>query len=142
MKERRKHQRYPVIHEMDRPIQLSFDGKSIPGVLVDLSAGGMALLTYNNISLGKETNICIDLPGLKTDDLVGHVVWAIAKGEMWRLGIAFSKISPLDFRHINKIAFDFVDCETKINLGVNDVCTEKCAYFALCQKPVRIKPKE
>jgi hypothetical protein len=139
MEERRKHQRYPVIHEMDQPIQLALGNEIIPSVLVDLSAGGTALLTYSNISLGTHLSLSIDLPGLKTKELKGHVVWVIAKGDMWRIGIAFTHMDPVDFRHINRMAFDFNDCETKLSLGVNDVCSDKCSYFSLCQKPVKVK---
>ncbi|MBN1621757.1 MAG: PilZ domain-containing protein [Endomicrobiales bacterium] len=138
MSERRKYARYPVIHEMDQPIQISVGREIIPGVLVDLSAGGTALLTYTNIPLGTTLNLSIALPGLKTKDLSGSIVWVIAKGDMWRVGIAFTHIDPIDFRHINRMAFDFNDCEAKLALGVTDVCSAKCSYLPLCQKPVKL----
>ncbi|MCB4790492.1 MAG: PilZ domain-containing protein [Elusimicrobia bacterium] len=139
MDNKRRHLRYPVIREMDQSIQLSIGDKTIPSLLVDLSAGGVSLLTYDNVVLGTEITLSINLCGYQSKELSGHVVWTISKGEMWRLGISFSKIDPLDFRHINRMAFDFNDCETKLKLGVNDVCVEKCSYFQLCQKPTKIK---
>jgi len=135
--ERRKHQRYPVIHEVGHPVQLNFGGKTFPGVLIDLSAGGVAMLAYKNIPLGTPISLSINLPGLDTKELSGHVVWVIPKSEMWRIGIAFTQIDHLDFRHINRMAIDFNDCEKKLSLGVNDVCVPKCSYLELCQKPVK-----
>jgi hypothetical protein len=141
MQEKRRHNRLPVLHEMDEPIQIALSNKAVPGILVDLSAGGMALLTFASIPVGTEINLAIDVPGLKTQPITGKVVWTLAKGEMWRIGIVFTKIDPLDFRHINRIAFDCSDCETKLALGVSDVCMEKCAYYSLCTKTAKIAQK-
>ncbi|MFH1368902.1 MAG: PilZ domain-containing protein [Elusimicrobiota bacterium] len=138
MEERRRYKRSPVIHEMDETIQIGLGTDAIPGLLVDLSAGGMSLLTYSALPLSTLINLSIDLPGLKTHHLMGKVVWTVPKGEMWRVGITFSKIDPADFRHINRLAFDFSDCETKLALGVSDVCFEKCSYLKLCHKPQKL----
>ena len=137
MEERRRHQRYSVIHEMGFPIQLSIENNIVPGVLVDLSAGGMALLAYTNLPFGTQISLTISLPGLSTKALKGKVVWAIPKAEMWRLGISFTTIDSADFRLINKMAFEYNDCDLKYSLGVNDVCTVECMYYPLCQKPIK-----
>ncbi|MHB9154510.1 MAG: PilZ domain-containing protein [Endomicrobiales bacterium] len=137
MQEKRRHNRLPVLHEMDEPIQIAMNNKAVPGILVDLSAGGMSLLTFTSIPVGTEVTLSIDVPGLKTQPLGGKVVWALAKKEMWRIGIVFSRIDPIDFRHINRLAFDCSDCETKLALGVTDICFDKCSYYPLCEKPVK-----
>lgn len=139
MPEKRRHNRLPVLHEMDEPIQIVMNNTQVPGILVDLSAGGMALLTFASIPVGTDVRLGIDVPGLKTQVMEGKVVWALTKKEMWRIGIVFSKIDPIDFRHINRIAFDSADCDTKRALGVTDICFEKCSYFSLCEKPVKLK---
>jgi hypothetical protein len=139
--EKRRHNRLPVLHEMDEPIQISIDKKAVPGILVDLSAGGMALLSFTSIPVGMNINLFIDVPGLKTQALEGKIVWALAKGEMWRIGIVFTKIDPVDFRHINRLAFDSSDCETKLALGVTDICYNKCSYYRLCDKPIKLPAK-
>lgn len=137
--DKRKHSRLPVLHEMDEPIHIAFNNKQVPGILVDLSAGGMALLSFASAPVGTEITLVIDIPGLKTHPLCGKVAWTLAKGEMWRIGIAFTSIDPADFRHINRMGFECTDCDTKLALGVTDICFEKCSYFALCQKPVKLK---
>ena len=139
--DKRRHNRLPVLHEMDEPIQISLNNKVVPGVLVDLSAGGMALLSFSSIPADTRINLSIDVPGLKTQPLEGRVVWSLAKGEMWRIGIVFTKIDSVDFRHINRIAFDASDCDTKLTLGVTDICFEKCAYYRLCEKNIKIPLK-
>lgn len=141
MQEKRKYSRLPVLHEMDEPIKIALSDKSIPGILVDLSAGGMSMLTFTQIPTGTEINLSIVVPGLKTQIIGGRVVWSICKGEMWRMGIAFTKLDPIDFRRINRMAFDCADCDTKLALGVTDVCVEKCSYFELCTKKVKLKKK-
>jgi hypothetical protein len=138
--EKRKHTRLPVLHEMDEPIRIATQKESVPGILVDLSASGMAILTFASLNIGAELNLSIDIPGLKTQPLKGKVVWANAKGEMWRIGIAFLHIDQADFRHINNLAFDCNDCDTKIGLGVSDVCFDKCSYLQLCSKPQKPAP--
>lgn len=139
--EKRRHNRLPVLHEIDEPISIMLDNKAVPGILVDLSAGGMALLSFTQIPVGTEINLSIDIPGLKTQPLGGKVIWALSKGEMWRIGIVFTKIDPLDFRHINRVAFDSTDCDTKLTLGVTDICFEKCSYYPLCEKSIKLHTK-
>jgi len=139
--EKRRHNRLPVLHEMDEPIQIALDSKVVPGILVDLSAGGMALLSFSPIPVGTMVNLSIEVPGLKTQPLEGKVVWSLSKGEMWRIGIVFTKIEPIDFRRINRIAFDATDCDTKLTLGVTDICFEKCSYYSLCEKPIKLPVK-
>jgi c-di-GMP-binding flagellar brake protein YcgR len=126
---------------MDEPIQIALDNKAVPGILVDLSAGGMALLTFQNIPIGTVVNLSIQVPGLKTQSMAGKVVWAIAKGDMWRIGIMFTHIDPVDFRHINRLAFDCADCDTKLALGVTDICFDKCSYYPLCDKSTKTARK-
>lgn len=142
IEDRRRHKRSPVIHEMDEAIQIGFGTEAVPGLLVDLSCGGMSLLTYGSLPLGTAINLSIELNGLKTHTLEGKVVWVVPKGEMWRVGITFNKIDPIDFRHINRMAFDYSDCETKLALGVKDVCFEKCSYFKMCHKPQKLHIKK
>ena len=68
-------------------------------------------------------------------------MWSIAKGDMFRTGIAFHAIDPVDFRHINRMGFDFADCDTRLELGAKDVCFIKCSYFALCTKEHKLPIK-
>jgi hypothetical protein len=138
MNNRRKEDRFPVLHEIDEPIELAMNKEIVPGVLVDLSATGMCILTFATIAIGTDISMTVNLPGFKSKPMAGKVVWSINKGEMVRTGIAFNSIDPIDFRHINRMGFDFTDCDTKIELGAQDVCFEKCSYYALCTKDQKL----
>ncbi len=138
-KERRKHARLPVLHEIGKPLQVRINETTVPGVLIDLSASGMALLAFSHIPVGTEINLAINLPGLKTRPLRGRIVWTIQKGDMWRTGISFHEIDPVDFRHINKMAIECSDCDKKIALGITDPCHRDCTYLPLCTKSPKLK---
>ncbi|MCL2485239.1 MAG: PilZ domain-containing protein [Endomicrobia bacterium] len=139
--EKRKHQRMPVIKKFDEPIIIDIGGKQVPGVILDLSADGMQLLTYANIPLNTELFLSLNLPNLKTDTMRGKVVWQRVKDNMFLHGMHITDMNTLDAKHINRMAIDYNDCENKIILGVPDVCYEKCSYFNLCEKPQKIKNK-
>jgi hypothetical protein len=138
--ENRKHPRFPVIYDVGQPVIISLDTTEIvPGVIIDLSASGMALLSYVNIEVGTDLKFAIDITGLQTATITGKIVRSFAKGEMFLLAISFTGITSKDFDVINKMAYEFTDCEKKIALGVKDVCFLECTYHPLCYKPQKIK---
>jgi len=141
--EKRKHRRFPVITQIGEPVKISIEGKEIPGAIIDLSAGGIALLTYANVEVGTNIKFNIDIPGLKTSRMTGKVVRVAhtPKGNMWFLSINISSITSKDFDAINEMANDFNDCQKKILLGVPDVCFAECTYYRLCEKTQKIKKK-
>ena len=139
MVEKRKNRRMPIIKQFGEPIMLEIDGKSVPGIILDLSADGVSLLTYAHVPTGKSVCLNIDLPDLKAANMCGKVVWSLKHGEMWRMGISVIEMSTLDAKQINRMAIDFNDCENKIMLGVPDVCNIKCSYYKICEKPQKIK---
>lgn len=141
--ERRKHVRFPIMKDIAKPVELFFEqsATSVPAILLDLSAGGCGLLTFVPIEVGTIISATIDLPGLKINNVKGKVVWTLAKENSWRIGIAFTEISKSDFENITKISDDYANCETKLSLGVTDVCFAKCKYMPMCTKPVKISQK-
>lgn len=141
--ERRKYVRFPVMKDIAQPIDLFFESspEPVPAVLLDLSAGGCGLLTFVPIEVGTNIQAKINLPGLKIENVKGKVIWTITKGTSWRLGIAFTEISKADFDKIKEISDDYKDCETKLSLGVTDVCFKECKYMPLCTKPIKISVK-
>ncbi len=139
MAEKRKNRRMPVIKQFGEPVMMRIEGKSVPGVILDLSADGVSMITYARIPAGSEVCMTIDIADIKTKPMHGKVIWSMPKGDMWRMGIFIDKIDSLDAKRINRMAIDFNDCENKIFLGVPDVCFEKCSYCHLCEKPQKIK---
>jgi hypothetical protein len=138
MVEKRKNRRMPIIKQFGEPVIMQIDGKSVPGVILDLSADGVSMISYAHIPAGTEICMTIDIPTLKTKPMKGKVVWSMPKGDMWRMGIYIDTMDTLDAKHVNRMAIDFNDCENKIALGVPDVCFEKCSYYQICEKPQKI----
>lgn len=157
IEERRKHVRFPVMRNVGEPVELqvvkNHKTTSIPGFILNLSAGGMRIVTLGNqaseLSIGNPFVLDLVLPGLVSHNVEGKIV-SIQKGdkarlhhsnEEWFLGLAFTKIKPTDVHHVNRMAEDWSICETKIQLQLPDICFSECAYFGLCVKPTRLKGK-
>lgn len=140
--DRRRHIRFPVAHDLANVI--SMDVKTGGGivhdeaVISDLSAGGLALLTPVDFKAGGEFEIALELPSLKTRSIKCRCVRVEKKTDINRVGIAFTHIKSEDRNHISAIARDYNDCETKLALGVTDVCFKRCHYYNLCGKNVKI----
>jgi c-di-GMP-binding flagellar brake protein YcgR len=110
-----------IIYRVDEPLsaRLVVGGKEIEAAMVDLSEGGMSILT--NYNLPASTNILIRFTLFKVDkrdvsfygpvEIKGEVRYcsALSKNE-YRLGICFTKIEEKDKLEIR----NFV--ETTINL--------------------------
>jgi hypothetical protein len=141
-KERRKHRRFPAMHNLLKPIDLIFEPPatftSVPAILLDLSAGGLGMLTFVPIEAGTEINAQVDFKGLNIPSIQGKVVSVIAKGESWRISVRFKNMENPLTEKLNKMAEDYNDCETKIALGAKDVCFDKCLYFKICEKQYKL----
>ena len=101
-KERRQYLRFPVMKDLSRPVELVINKTKstiteMPGILVDLSCGGMGIITFMSVEVGTKIFTKIDLPGLNTNLVEGKIVWCLSKGNCYRLGIAFTKIDKKDF---------------------------------------------
>jgi PilZ domain len=138
--ERRKHARLPIIHGILEPVDLSFEDenstqpKNIPGILSNLSASGMRLMTFLESPSNKALDMHLSLPGLGKFHIQGRISWIREKGGVFMSGIAFTKISENTQHKINMMAEDYADCETRIALKLPEVCIEKCRCHHLCNK--------
>ena len=158
IEERRDHIRFPVIHNVGEPIELKVlsNGKkiSIPGYIINLSAGGIGIITLgkqsSELRVGAPFVMDLKLPELVGRNVKGKIV-RIQKGrkaelrhsnDEWFLSLAFTKIKSSHSNHINRMAEDWNICETKIQMRLPDVCFRGCAYWKLCEKPVKLKVKK
>ncbi len=143
--ERRKHKRFPVLRELAEPVDIRLspspiDSKQpIPGVISNLSAGGMALITFIPLPVDATIAITLDIPDLEKTKVEGKVVRREDKGGSYLHGIMFTSVSEKARHHLNQMGIDYEDCEIKLSLGLTDVCDKKCTYWHLCTKPVKIK---
>ncbi|HBA61171.1 MAG TPA: hypothetical protein DCZ92_10215 [Elusimicrobia bacterium] len=142
LQERRQHVRLPILHGILEPVEIEFftvdaHGHPIPqpAILVDLSAGGMRLITFMAPPHTKELNIVLKLNGMKGVPLTGKISWVKEKGGVFMNGISFSQISHDDKKRINEMAEDYSDCDTRYALKLPEVCVETCRGHHLCNKP-------
>jgi c-di-GMP-binding flagellar brake protein YcgR len=145
MNERRKHKRLPVIKDLAEPIELTFQEpnskiiKRVPGVLTNLSAGGMDLVLLANIE-GKPTfKLSMHLPGFDRFEVEGRLVWARPKGATSVIGIAFTKIDPDHANQLTHMAEAYWECEDRIKAKAPTICFHGCTYWDLCEKPAKLK---
>lgn len=143
MHDRRRHVRFPIITECVKPVEFkvfpSENKEMLPGIITQLSSGGMALVSFTPIKVGTSLFFSIDLPHFKINMLEGKVVRVEQKGESYLVGIHFNNISPDDRVLLNRMGFDFSDCELKLSFGISDVCFKNCAFYPLCEKPQKQK---
>ncbi|MBI3012221.1 MAG: PilZ domain-containing protein [Elusimicrobia bacterium] len=157
IEDRRKDIRFPVMRNVGEPVELRFNHNhknvTLPGFILNLSAGGMKIVTLGHqvdeLHEGSHFVIDLKLPNLVSHNVEGKIV-RIKKGEKaklhhsneeWFLGLLFTKIKPSDAHTINRMAEDWSVCETKLQMGLPDVCFRECAYWKLCEKSVRLPEK-
>lgn len=141
MLNRRRSPRLPVIKNFAKEVHISIGKELITGVILNLSANGMLLLTYSNMP--SETNLLLtfNLLDIQTKQIEGKIVRSTKKSIMYEVAIEFVKIDTLDSKRINRMAIDYNDCENKINLGAVDVCRQECSCFEFCERENKIKKK-
>jgi c-di-GMP-binding flagellar brake protein YcgR len=139
--ERRKYKRIPTI-SMVKEALIESEAlklrKEIPAILFNLSAGGMALITFLSLPRDALISLNFNLDGLKLKDVEGRVVRVEGRKKTYLIVIAFTKITDELRKHINTMADAFDFCETRILMGEKDVCSTECSYYQLCSKPVKM----
>ena len=139
--ERRKYKRIPTI-SMVKETMIESEAlklkREIPAILFNLSAGGMALITFLSLPRDALISLNFNLDGLKLKDVEGRVVRVEGRKKTYLIVIAFTKITDELRKHINTMADAFDFCETRILMGEKDVCSTECSYYQLCSKPVKM----
>lgn len=157
IEERRKDIRFPVMRNVGEPIVLriaiNHKALSLPGFILNLSAGGMKIMTLGNqvaqLKEGIPFDMDLNIPNLSTHHIEGKIV-RIKKGDKaklrhsndeWFLGLLFTKIKSQAAHHINRMAEDWSVCETKMQMSLPDICFRECSYWDICEKSVKL-PEE
>ena len=136
---RRKYGRFRSTAFNGLTIQLTplppYFGEHAEGQLIDLSAGGLAMLIKDRIPAKSKFHLEMTFPDhthIVSDIKVCH---AIRRKNGFFTGIEFINIPPYMIKKIEKMAEDFNNCEGRIVAQKKDVCDLKCAFFTLCDKP-------
>ena len=145
MNERRKHKRLPVIKDLAEPIELTMTDPHtgtvthLPGVLTNLSAGGMDLVLLGNLT-GKPTiKLNMHIPGFDRFEVEGKLVWSRPKDSTSVIGIQFTKIDSDHAKQLTHMAEAFWECEDRIRTKAPTICFHGCHFWDLCEKPAKLK---
>lgn len=137
---------------MDRvlrvPVQLfpvlPFVGPSVDADLVNLSAGGMALLIDNGpadtrLARGGRLRVHFRLPGLPLTECRGIITHAAPErsGGWLRLGVRFIKAPLALAERLQRMLIDDEACDARIAESRQPRCDTACAFHSLCSKPIR-----
>jgi c-di-GMP-binding flagellar brake protein YcgR len=139
--ERRKYKRVPAISVVkealiESPV-LNLK-EQIPAIISNLSAGGMAVITFLSLPLNATISLNFNIDGLKLKDVEGKVVRVEGKRKIFLIVIAFTKIRAEVKNRINMMADALDLCETRILMGEENVCSTECAYYRLCNKSIKL----
>src|SRR5579885_3053205 len=145
--DRRQYARFAVVEGMVEPITVNFDRaaesrakaahpapspKNQPGILTNLSAGGLSLILFMEPPKTKTIEMVLTIPGLSRVAIEGKVVRVSEKGQTYNVGIFFTKISKKHRVQIDAMAQDHMDCETRLSLKLPEACVSECRFHALC----------
>lgn len=108
MNERRKHRRIPVVKDFAEPVELAILNNhhldKIPGVVTNLSAGGMDLVLMGKIEGNPDIRLNMRIPGFDRFEVEGKVIWSKQKETTSIVGIKFTKIDEKVANRINHMA--------------------------------------
>ena len=139
MLNRRRHPRLPVIKDIAKEVFISADTGFFPGIITNLSSGGMSMFVYFDIPVKTEVCLVFDFPGFETSQIFGKIIRSHKRAVLWEIAVQFTKINTEDCELINRLAADYNDCENKIMSGAVDICKKECGYYGLCEKRLKIK---
>lgn len=139
--ERRKHKRIRLSPLLIEPISISVSSvrgtSAVPGIIADISPVGMAIIMYDNVSVGTKLEMDFNLLGLHIHKLKGTVSHMRANYNTYIMVISFDTLQQGIARQIETIAMDFEDCETRWYRGEKDFCAKTCGYYTYCSKSVK-----
>lgn len=142
--ERRRYKRFTATAFLRMPVHLGpvppFFGSPVKGRLIDLSAGGMALLIDEVIPLNTKLKIVIGFPNQWKIEGTAQVRRLVPMKNKYMIGLEFHVLPEGVQERINKMSTDYIDCEARIQEKKKDVCKIDCAFFSMCTKKQKLEP--
>lgn len=144
--DRRKTYRVPFSPEEGSRVTFSaigFTGRikpPQPGVIDNLSEGGMSCVIHMKVRKGKKFWVDINLPGLLRQlRVMGKAVWVESDANGTQVGLSFIDTPPTVLDAIRKVAYDYRVCEAGMAFAMANVCKRDCTYWDCCRKPIKLK---
>jgi hypothetical protein len=140
--ERRKYKRFSATAFLKMPVILSpvppFFGKAVKGRMIDVSAGGIALVIDEVIPLNTRLNMKMTFPDQTKIDATVQVRRLVPKENgKYLLGMEFTVIADEAKEKIDHMSGDYIDCETRIQEKAVDICRAECSFYSMCNKPCK-----
>lgn len=140
--ERRKHTRFSATAFLNRPVVVMpmppYIGKALRGKLIDLSAGGLALLIPQIIPLGTKVHMKLTLPDQTLIECNGEIRHMLPRERNYLHGLQFDGVAAEIATRIEKMSSDYIDCEQRIvNNHLSPCIGNQCAFFTMCTKKER-----
>jgi c-di-GMP-binding flagellar brake protein YcgR len=140
-KDRRKHKRLPMTLSIAKPMEIEmstdlYEG-DIPGLLVNLSGGGLALIVFHELPLKSRINFDLDFMGIKKT-VNGTIVREESKfKDTYMVGVEFDEISDKLGELVEKMAEDHDICDVRFLVMKEKACFPKCSFRPLCGKRIK-----
>jgi c-di-GMP-binding flagellar brake protein YcgR len=142
--ERRRYKRFTATAFLRMPVRLApvppFFGRPVKGRLIDLSAGGMALLIDEVIPLNTRLKTVIVFPDQTQLNATALVRRLLPKEKKYMIGLEFQFIDSEMQAKIDRMSTDYIDCEARIREKKQEVCRTNCAFYSLCNKKEKLDP--
>ena len=143
--ERRRHPRLPMHLSVAKLVDFKCDGldATAPAILVDLSAGGLAMICFALPQIAKNITFKLSLPGLVNAQVHGKIVRATRKGDTYNVAVEFTEFQEQWAHLVSKLVKAYNVCEERLTQGDRRFCLKDCAFFSLCEKEekARVYPK-
>jgi PilZ domain len=141
---KRKYKRFSATAFLNKPVNLQplppFFGDPIKGHMIDLSAGGMAILMNEIIPQKTKLSIGITFPNQTPLQCKAEVKRVVPRGKKYLIGFEFLNLPTEWVDKIERMSTDYIDCESRIQKGETEVCETNCSFFSMCNKVQRREP--
>ncbi len=114
-------------------------GEPASGILIDLSAGGMAIIMPDILPRNVFLKLKLVLPtGFLIESVVKvkHVLREGDNGDFLH-GFEFLNPSPEMIEGIEKLADDILGCNDRFKAKAEKICLSECSLFSICRRPQR-----
>jgi len=140
--DRRKYPRFKSMAFLGLGVNLTplppYFGSDIQGILIDLSAGGMAIHLTEVIPEGTKLKIEITFPDHSHMECNVNICRVVKREGGNLIGIQFLDLPDFMKDKIYNMSKDFLNCEGRIQSRADEVCKADCSFFNMCDKPQKV----
>ena len=114
-------------------------GEPASGAIIDLSAGGMAIILSELIPKKMMMRMKLTFKDGSTVESVVLVRRAYPKshGGAYIHGLEFLNLSPEDVERLEGMAADCLDCDNRVKQAAPEICKSGCRFSPLCLRAQR-----